>query len=149
MRKTIIFSVLAFIVLTFSFCRHKPDTSGIIPPPPPPPPTVNCSADTTYFQNDVLSLFISTCAKSTCHDGLSYHLGKLIMPLLDYSTINLAEHIKPGNPDSSKLYKRITSTDTAVRMPRVPNPPLTTEQISLIYKWILQGALNNKCESNR
>ena len=147
MRKAFICSVLAFIILTFSFCRHKPDTSGIIPPPPPPRPPVNCSADTVYFQNDVLPMFISTCAKSDCHDGLSYHLGKLIIPLLDYSTINIPGNIITGNPDSSKIYKRITSTDTAVRMPRIPDPPLTTEQINLIYKWILQGALNNICES--
>lgn len=49
--------------------------------------------------------------------------------------------IVPGKPEASELYRRISSTDTADIMP----PPesyltLTTYEITLIEKWIRQGA---------
>ncbi|MDZ7757744.1 DUF1553 domain-containing protein [Rhodohalobacter sp.] len=49
--------------------------------------------------------------------------------------------IKPGYPDESELYKRITSHDLNLVMP-VPdsNLSLTEEEIELIKKWIEQGA---------
>ncbi|MFO7845788.1 MAG: c-type cytochrome domain-containing protein, partial [Balneolaceae bacterium] len=49
--------------------------------------------------------------------------------------------IKPGYPDESELYKRITSHDVNLIMP-VPesNLSLTEEEIDLIRKWIEQGA---------
>lgn len=52
-----------------------------------------------------------------------------------------AHAIVPGNPKASVLYQRITSTDSTMRMPPVSsNITLTSHEISLIEKWIRQGA---------
>jgi len=49
--------------------------------------------------------------------------------------------IKPGHPDESELYKRITSHDVNLVMPAPDsNLSLTEEEIELIKKWIDQGA---------
>ena len=50
--------------------------------------------------------------------------------------------IVPGDPERSELFRRITSADTAVRMPP-PMPardPLTPAEIDRIRRWIAQGA---------
>ncbi len=50
--------------------------------------------------------------------------------------------IAPGDPDQSKLYRRISSVDEAVQMPPVDSklPPLSEYEIALIRRWIEQGA---------
>ena len=50
--------------------------------------------------------------------------------------------IAPGNPDQSKLYRRISSAEEAVQMPPVDSklPPLSDYEISLVRRWIEQGA---------
>lgn len=51
----------------------------------------------------------------------------------------------PGNPESSVLYARITTTDTAELMPPPSeNLPLSSFEIKLIQKWIKQGAKYKK-----
>jgi hypothetical protein len=53
-----------------------------------------------------------------------------------------AHAIVPGDPDASELFVRISSTDTAIRMPPPSSniPPMTEEEIAIIKKWIKQGA---------
>jgi len=49
--------------------------------------------------------------------------------------------IVPGDIDSSYLIERITDTDPDSRMPPAEHgPPLSTEQIELIKKWVRAGA---------
>ena len=50
--------------------------------------------------------------------------------------------IAPGNPDQSKLYRRISSADEALQMPPVDSklPPLSDYEIALVRRWIEQGA---------
>jgi hypothetical protein len=47
--------------------------------------------------------------------------------------------IIPGDPENSELMKRITHANSDDRMP-FDRPPLSTEQVSLLSKWIEQGA---------
>ena len=57
-----------------------------------------------------------------------------------------AHALVPGRPEQSELFLRISSTDTSLLMP----PPssnlkaLTAREISLIKKWIMQGAAYEK-----
>jgi hypothetical protein len=53
-----------------------------------------------------------------------------------------AHALVPGDPDASELFLRISSTDTAIRMPPPSSniPPMTEEEIAIIKKWIKQGA---------
>lgn len=50
-------------------------------------------------------------------------------------------YLKPGNPDESDLFLRITEQDDDLVMPpKDSNVSLSTEEIALIKKWIEQGA---------
>ncbi|MSR58640.1 MAG: DUF1553 domain-containing protein [Planctomycetaceae bacterium] len=52
-----------------------------------------------------------------------------------------ARAIVPGNPDESELYRRITSTDAAERMPpKGTGHELTPSQIDTLRRWIKQEA---------
>src|SRR5581483_708680 len=45
----------------------------------------------------------------------------------------------PGKPDASELFRRITTADADERMP-ADKPPLSSEQIATLRRWIEQGA---------
>jgi hypothetical protein len=99
---------------------------------------IPCNPDTAYFQNDIFPIIISNCAKPGCHDGS----GGEAQPLTTYEQI--MNIVKPGQPNQSKLYQVITQSGED-KMPPAGNTPLTSDQINLIYTWILQGAQNNWC----
>src|SRR5919108_4534085 len=53
-----------------------------------------------------------------------------------------AHAIVPGKPESSEVYLRVSTTDTAQLMPPVKsNLKLNEEEVGLIKKWIAQGAV--------
>lgn len=57
-----------------------------------------------------------------------------------------AHAIVPGNPALSELYLRVSSTDTAIRMPPPASnlPALSEAETEIIRKWIRQGAVYEK-----
>src|SRR5690242_1217775 len=81
----------------------------------------SCSADTVYFQQQVLPIFISNCAMSGCHDDASHKEG---IVLTSYSAI-ISGGIRAGNPDNSKIYKVIATSKADDRMPQPPRNPLS------------------------
>lgn len=103
---------------------------------------IPCDPDTAYFQNDILPIFISNCAKPGCHDAQTHEEGLI---LDSYENIMASGDIDPGDPGNSKIFEVLVDNEPDDRMPPPPNAPLTSDQIALIYKWILQGALNNYC----
>ncbi|HTX88659.1 MAG TPA: c-type cytochrome domain-containing protein [Bacteroidales bacterium] len=139
---------LLVVVAAFFSCKHKAEITSNTKPndtitPPPPDTGVKCSPDTVYFYNDILPLINSNCAKSGCHDEAS-HQGDLT--LTTYQGI-MNGGVEPFHPESSDLYQKIITGNPDDRMPPPPDNPLTSAQAELVYKWILQGALNNKCNS--
>jgi mono/diheme cytochrome c family protein len=116
-----------FIFITVLSCKHYP----------PVPP-----AEKVCFSRDILPLMQSSCAQSGCHDAQTREHG---IYLGDYDGIS--DQVRLGRPDNSDLYKMITEKNEEERMPPLPYPRLSQEQIDLIRKWIEQGAENTTCES--
>lgn len=142
---------ITFAIAGFLSCKHE------IPEPPntgggdttgggvTPPPGNACDPNIVYFEQDVLPIFISNCSLSGCHDAASRQDGVI---LTSYSNIMNTGEIRPGRPNDSEVYEKITEHDNDDRMPPPPRNRLSTQQIETIYKWIVQGAKNNSCVSN-
>jgi len=114
--------LVPFVALLMGACKHE------VPDDPAPE---------VCFENDVLPIFQSSCAKSGCHDAITRADG---YQLDTYNNI-IARGIRPGDPSDSEIYE-VLQEDGDDRMPPPPNPPLTSSQIRLIYNWIKQGARN-------
>ncbi len=147
----IILSGIVLLIIVFNACEHVPETS--LTPPlvdnnnPGSNDSVsggdqNCDPDTVYFQNAVLPLLISGCAKVGCHDAVSHQDG---VQLTSYQMIMSTADVDPGEPGESKLYRVLNETDPDKIMPRPPSTPFTQAEKNIIYNWILQGAKNNAC----
>lgn len=104
-----------------------------------------CDPNKIYFVNDVLPIFLSNCAYSGCHDAATAKDGII---LDNYANIMRTAEVIPGNAWSSKVYESITETDPEDIMPPAPKPHLLPEQITLIARWINEGALNTECISD-
>jgi hypothetical protein len=152
-----ILSAIGMVALSLlpDACKHEPllvagnpgDTTTTHPPPPVPVDSSDytgtpCSSDTVYFQNTILPLLVSQCAKSGCHDAASHVEG---INVTTYAGVK--SHVKAGSPTQSSLYNSIIKTGNE-RMPPAPASAWTAAQIALLKKWIQQGALNNVCNEN-
>jgi mono/diheme cytochrome c family protein len=109
---------------------------------PPPDTTHPCDPDTIYFEMDVLPILMSSCAKSGCHDATAQDGVRLD----SYAAVMASDVIKPGNPNDSELYEKITDDDPDDIMPPPPDTPLDAVQKEIIRKWIAQGAQNLFCD---
>jgi hypothetical protein len=141
MNKSSIFALLAMmLIVIIGSCKHE------IPFFPPDSSTASgdsstpCDPNKVYFQQQVLPILVSYCAKSGCHDNASHKEGII---LTSYNSTMQTGGIKPGNPNDSKIYKEIVKGE----MPPAGNSPLTTAQKNLIYNWIIQGAENLVCQN--
>jgi len=140
-------SVLILVIMASlifgSGCKHDPVNVIITDPDNPDPSGVPCEPGVVYFVNDVLPILVSNCAFSGCHDAASAQDGVI---LTDYNSVMNTADVRPGRPGNSDLYEVLVDDDVEDRMPRFPNPPLTPDQINIIYQWIAQGAKNNACD---
>lgn len=135
--ESIYFFIITITFLTIIACHYDPIIPNNIST------ASNCSPDTAYFQNDVLPILVSNCAKSGCHDAISKKEG---VQTTDYPTV--MKEVKPYTLSDGDLYKYITHTSSKKVMPPPPASPLSTSQKDIIAKWILQGAKNNACNAN-
>ncbi|MEN9571458.1 MAG: hypothetical protein RL172_2689 [Bacteroidota bacterium] len=136
MKKKIFTGLLACSIGALS-CKHD------IPLLPP------AGTDAVCFENDVLPIFQTNCAKAGCHDAATHEEGYR----LDTYNHIIAKGITPGNAGNSKIYKVIITTDAGDIMPPPPHAPLTNQQKNLVATWINEGAQNttncagNSCDS--
>jgi uncharacterized membrane protein len=140
-----IVSVLT-MTLVFSGCKHDPtlpdvsgpggDTTGISTGTP-------CNPDSVYFELQVLPILRSNCAMSGCHDEASRRDGVI---LTSYQRVMQTAGIRAYDLSDSELYEVITETRINKRMPPSPMQALSAEQISIIARWINQGAQNRRCD---
>jgi len=110
-------------------------------------PVIRLSAEDSAicFERDILPIFVSSCAKSGCHDE---NTAKEELILNSWQGI-MAGGIKPGNPTDSEIFEEIQGK---MGGPRYGN--LSTEQKILIQKWIMLGAKNTTncptdCDSSK
>jgi len=136
-RLSIIPILFPFVLIFTTGCHNKADLT-VAPPFPSQSPWLKCSKDTIFFENSVLPLVINSCGKSGCHD----QSGARDISLMDYSGI--MKIVSPGNPQSSRLYTSLFDFGNQ-KMPRKGQSTVNEE--GLIYYWIQQGAINNKCET--
>ncbi len=103
----------------------------------------NQNPDTVCFVQDILPIFLSSCAVSGCHDAITQRED---YNLSDYSSImSNPEGIVPYNPENSKIFEVVSENESDDRMPPPPRSALTSNQIEKLRKWILGGALNSDC----
>ena len=141
-QKSLIYFLLAAIAIALMIgsCKHE------IPIIPPDSSTTSgdtstaCDPNKVYFQQQVLPILVSNCAKSGCHDNASHKEGII---LTSYNSTMSTGGVRPGYPNNSKLYNNIRNGE----MPPSGNPKLTQAQQTLIYNWILQGAENLVCQN--
>ena len=133
MKKTYHIVTALIIALTIiNACKHE------IPEPAAGSPTpIPGGANEVCFQNQILPIFQSNCAKSGCHDAASQNKGYVFD---NYVNI-IKKGISPGNATNSDVYKVLFETGSK-KMPRPPNPDLTPEQKALLGRWINEGAKN-------
>src|SRR5512138_3493927 len=72
--KKFVVLVMGVLVIVLSSCKHQ--IPGINDSPGSndnnPPASSTCSADSVYFQQQVLPVFVSNCAMSGCHDNATH-----------------------------------------------------------------------------
>ncbi len=102
-----------------------------------------CDPSKVYFVNDVLPIFLSSCAYSGCHDAATHKEGVI---LDNYANIMSTGGIRVGNAWSSHVYESITESNPEDIMPPAPKSKLDATQITTIARWINEGALNNYCD---
>ena len=93
----------------------------------------NVSAQQQIAQ-DAYAIFEQSCF--ICHGPAGSFKESL---LIDHNTLIQNGTVIPGNPNTSELYNRLVTTDTAKRMP-LQQPPLSAQAINTIRNWILAGA---------
>ncbi len=148
--KNILFtSLTVFIFLVIlGACQHKAE---IINPTTKPTDTTGnnnptpCDSNIVYFDKDILPILNSNCAMSGCHDAGTAAEGII---LNSYTNVMATGRITPFNLGKSDLYEVITETKPDKIMPPPPNTKLSATQITLIAKWINQGAKKLDCNSS-
>jgi hypothetical protein len=131
-RSSLLMVLLLFII---DACVHEPfmDPNLLKGEGPTIPGCVN-NGD-VCFESSVLPIFLSSCARSNCHDSKTAEEGYV----LDSYTHIASDGISPGNARESKLYK-VLFADGEDQMP--PDAPLTQPEKDSIAAWINQGAKN-------
>lgn len=102
-----------------------------------------CDPEVVYYELDIQPLLHSNCAFSGCHDAATAQDG---VDLSSYEQVIQTADVRPFNLSGSDLYEVITDSDPDKQMPPPSRPPLNSDQINLIAKWILQGAENLTCD---
>lgn len=128
------FVLFAFILLTISLAFDFSNKENI--------------SEEICFERDILPIFLENCALSGCHNSESRKHGYIFDSYDNIVSSNRGRNIIPFNLKKSKIYKKITEDTQEDRMPPPPNPALTETEISLIGRWINEGALNTKCATD-
>lgn len=145
-------SLTFLLVLTILGCKHEPflnpnsgtpiDTTTIKTVVEKGDSTGwKCSADSVYFQYDVLPVLVASCARSGCHDAVTKEDG---YQLTDYAS-TIRKGISAGRATNSKVYTEIANGSMP---PRSSGLTMTQAQKDIVAKWINQGAKNLNCNPN-
>ncbi len=111
--------------------------------------------DQVTLSGDVQPIFTSTCALSGCHagsnpeEGLNLSAGQTFANVVNVPSRQLPgiDRVTPSRPDSSYLVLKLSGMHldaggSGAQMPK-GGTPLSMDQLGIIGRWILNGALNN------
>lgn len=101
-------------------------------------PSAAASAD--FNQPTIQSLLQDHCV--SCHGGVKKRGGFSVVslePMLGKGDSDVPI-VVPGKPEASLLWHRVQTDDVSQRMPPEDQPPLTTEEVDLMKRWIQDGA---------
>ncbi len=112
--------------------------------------SVNAAEDIVSYNRDIRPLLSDRCF--ACHGpDDAKRQAELRLDLADGDLSPFFERegqqgIKPGAPESSELWKRLTTNDPSLQMPPPDSvkKPLTDAQRELVLRWIQQGATYEK-----
>jgi hypothetical protein len=95
--------------------------------------------DQVRFSRDIRPILNQNCV--VCHGGVRQKNGVSFIFREEALGVGKSGRptIVPGKPDESELIARVTSKDPEARMP-YHAPPLPTQQIALLRRWIKEGA---------
>jgi hypothetical protein len=96
-------------------------------------------SDEVSFSRDVRPILNQNCVP--CHGGVRQKNGVSFIFREEALGVGKSGRrtIVPGKPDASELIARVTSRDPDTRMP-YHGPPLAPQQITLLRRWIKEGA---------
>ncbi len=116
--------LLSLFLLFVAACKHE----AIIPSQP-----------VISFQNDVQPILTGNCTEAGCHGSSNTRRFRLFT----YNDVMVHGKIVSGNATNSALYNSLSGKKFVSQMPPSSKPPLSDQQITSIYVWIMQGAKNN------
>jgi hypothetical protein len=101
--------------------------------------TFSTNSHTVDFNTQVKPIFNSKCI--SCHGGVKRQGGFSLLFRSEAlaNTESGKPAIIPGDPSASEMMRRLTINDPEERMP-YKHAPLSDDEISLLRKWIKQGA---------
>lgn len=128
------------ILFSLNACRHASGTQGDAEQVP----------DVISYNFNIRPILSDKCFK--CHGPDASHREadlRLDIPESAYKALKddpTAHALVPGDPLASQVYQRIATKDTSIQMPPVASnlKTLTPYEVSLIKKWIKQGARYEK-----
>ncbi|MHC4108501.1 MAG: c-type cytochrome domain-containing protein [Planctomycetota bacterium] len=125
-----------------SVFRAAPSDAGTPGPSEASPPVLAtdvAALDHVDFESHVRPLLVARC--SECHGPQRQKAGLVLDPIAEAFNRDRDEWvIVPGEPEQSLLVERIRlEADHPDRMPK-RGDPLSTDEITLIERWIAQGA---------
>lgn len=141
--------IITIVIVLFS-CKHDPRIigGGNYNPPTNPNPTgspITCDEDSIYFNEQILPIFINSCAVSGCHDQETHEEGLI---LDSWTHIINSDEITAYNVNSGDIYESITASQyNRDFMPPTDSDidALSQNEINAIAMWINQGLPNNSC----
>jgi len=98
------------------------------------------------YQRDIAPLLAEHCGRCHQHDGRGTQKSGFAMDTYEQllKGTRIGAVIKPGAATASTLMSLVEGrADPKIRMPPDSHNPLAPEQISLIRRWIDEGAKNN------
>jgi hypothetical protein len=96
------------------------------------------------YETDIAPIILRRCVR--CHNESESPANIQVQTyeslMKSHSKKSGLDAIRPGQPDSSRIYQVVATTDEKNRMPRHMQDvkPLDPEQIALIRRWIAEGA---------
>jgi hypothetical protein len=153
MVRVLVLAGLVWVVIPSTSCTHEPfivepmDTVIVPIDTMDPGDTsmvgIPCNSEIVYFDKDVLPIFRGNCSIVGCHDAVTARRGVI---LDSYENIISTTTVTPFDLEETEIFERLTESDPDQRMPPFPREALDFDQLSIITKWILQGAEDLTCD---